>query len=71
LASYNATYGVFAALIILMLWVWGACLAFLYGAELDAVLDEGAAGQRGPLRAHEAVDREGDEQRDHQLADDP
>jgi membrane protein len=71
LASYNATYGVFAALIILMLWVWGACLAFLYGAELDAVLDERAAGQRGPLRAREAVDGEGDEQRDHQLADDP
>lgn len=39
-ARYNATYGAFAALVVLMLWVWAACLAFLYGAELDQVLHE-------------------------------
>lgn len=39
-ASYNATYGAFAAIVILMLWVWIACLSFLYGAELDAALRE-------------------------------
>lgn len=46
-ARYNATYGAFAALVILMLWIWAACLAFLYGAELDQVLEE----RRVPSRA--------------------
>ena len=38
-SRYNATYGAFAALIILMLWVWFTCIVFLYGAELDQVVD--------------------------------
>jgi membrane protein len=42
IATYNATYGAFAAGIVLLLWVWLASVAFLFGAELDAVLDEGA-----------------------------
>jgi membrane protein len=42
-SRYNVTYGAFAALIILMLWVWFAALSFLFGAELDAVIDERAA----------------------------
>ena len=57
LSRYNATYGAFAALVILMLWVWGGSLAFLFGAELDAELrareraappavDESDAGHR-------------------------
>jgi membrane protein len=41
-SRYNVTYGAFAALIILMLWVWFAALSFLFGAELDAVIDERA-----------------------------
>ena len=39
-ASYSATYGAFAALVILMLWIWFSCLAFLYGAALDVELSE-------------------------------
>jgi membrane protein len=38
-SHYNATYGAFAAIIILMLWLWFTCVVFLYGAELDAELD--------------------------------
>jgi membrane protein len=38
-SHYNATYGAFAAIIILMLWVWFTSVVFLYGAELDAELD--------------------------------
>jgi membrane protein len=45
IASYNATYGAFAAAIILMLWIWLAGSVLLIGAELDAVLDE-RAGRR-------------------------
>jgi membrane protein len=39
-ASYNTTYGAFAGGVILLLWIWLACIAFLLGAELDAVLSE-------------------------------
>lgn len=40
LSSYNATYGAFAALVILLLWIWLTSMAFLAGCELDAVLVE-------------------------------
>lgn len=40
LATYNATYGAFAALVILLLWIWLTSMAFLFGCELDAVLVE-------------------------------
>lgn len=49
IASYNATYGTFAAIVILMLWVWIASMAFLFGAELDAELDA-RHGPRPPGR---------------------
>jgi membrane protein len=39
-ASYNTTYGAFAGGVILLLWIWLACIAFLIGAELDAALAE-------------------------------
>jgi membrane protein len=39
-ASYNATYGTSAGLIILLLWFWLAGSAILYGAEIDAVIEE-------------------------------
>lgn len=37
-ASYQKTYGAFAAAIILLLWLWITNLAMLFGAELDAEL---------------------------------
>ena len=40
LSTYNATYGAFAALVILLLWIWLTSMAFLFGCELDAVLVE-------------------------------
>jgi membrane protein len=40
LASYNATYGALAGAIVLMLWLWQAGSILLFGAELDAVIDE-------------------------------
>ena len=40
LSTYNATYGAFAALVILLLWIWLTSMAFLAGCELDAVLVE-------------------------------
>lgn len=40
IATYNATYGAFAGAIILLLWIWLAAIAFLFGAELDAALAE-------------------------------
>jgi membrane protein len=43
ITDYNATYGAFAAVVILMIWVWIASTAFLFGAELVAELD----GRRG------------------------
>jgi membrane protein len=39
ITDYNATYGAFAAVVILMIWVWIGSTAFLFGAELDAELD--------------------------------
>lgn len=40
ISSYNATYGAFAALVILLLWIWLTSIAFLFGCEFDAVLVE-------------------------------
>jgi membrane protein len=39
-ATYNSTYGTFAAGVILLLWIWLASIAFLFGAELDAARAE-------------------------------
>ena len=57
ISSYNATYGAFAALVILLLWIWITSIAFLFGCEFDAVLaerdgvDPATAGSTPPARA--------------------
>jgi membrane protein len=38
-SSYSATYGAFAGAVILLVWLWVTNVAFLYGAELNAVVD--------------------------------
>ena len=38
--SYNKTYGTFATAVILLVWLWLTNVALLFGAELNATLDE-------------------------------
>jgi membrane protein len=39
LATYSATYGAFAAVVILLIWLWLTNTVLLFGAELNAVVD--------------------------------
>jgi membrane protein len=38
-SSYSATYGAFAAVVILLVWLWLTNIALLFGAELNAAID--------------------------------
>ena len=38
-SSYSATYGAFAAAVILLVWLWLTNVVLLLGAELNAVID--------------------------------
>ena len=38
-SSYSATYGAFAAVVILLVWLWLTNQVLLLGAELNAVID--------------------------------
>lgn len=48
-SSYGAAYGAFGAAIVLLLWIYIACNAFLFGAELDVTIARSRmAGRGGP-----------------------
>jgi membrane protein len=53
-ASYDATYGSLAGIIVFLLWLWITNLALLFGAELDAELERGRELQGG-IAAEETV----------------
>ena len=61
-SSYSATYGAFAAIVILLVWLWLANVVLLLGAELNAAIDvrrspELPRGYEGPsLPAKEPAD---------------
>jgi membrane protein len=52
-SSYSATYGAFAAVVILLIWLWLTNSVLLLGAELNAVVDQRRAnlppGYDGPV----------------------
>ncbi len=69
---FGATYGAFAGAVILLLWLWLSNIAFLFGAELNALLERERASARGgpppptpppspehPAQPREAVSRTG------------
>lgn len=53
--KYGATYGAFAGAVILLLWLYLSNIAFLFGAELNAVVD----ARRAPARARPQAERGG------------
>jgi membrane protein len=53
-ASYDATYGSLAGIIVFLLWLWITNLALLFGAELDAELERGRELRDG-IAAEETV----------------
>ena len=44
--NFDATYGAFSGVIVLLLWLWISALAILIGAEVDAVLERRPAQSR-------------------------
>jgi membrane protein len=47
-SSYSATYGAFAAVVILLVWLWLTNVVLLFGAELNAVIDVRRSPQLPP-----------------------
>src|SRR5690554_5484425 len=53
-ANYNKTYGSIGGIIVLLLWLWIANIALLFGAEFDAELERGRQLQGG-IEAEETL----------------
>lgn len=76
LASYNATYGALAGVIILLLWLWITNLVLVLGGELDAELERSRQLRAGlpaeeriqlPLRDSDGVDKKAEQREEHML----
>src|SRR5690554_3754727 len=53
-ANYNKTYGSIGGIIVLLLWLWIANIALLFGAEFDAEMER-ARELQGGIRAEETL----------------
>ena len=53
-ANYNKTYGSIGGIIVLLLWLWIANIALLFGAEFDAEMERGRQLQGG-IEAEETL----------------
>ncbi len=58
--TYGATYGAFAGAVILLLWLYISSVAFLFGAELNCVVDR-RAGRAGAAWSRQAHEPDGDQ----------
>jgi membrane protein len=47
-ATYAATYGAFATVVILLIWLWLTNIVLLFGAELNATVDLRRSPHRPP-----------------------
>jgi membrane protein len=73
LASYNATYGALAGVVILLLWLWITNIVLVLGGELDAELERSRQLQAGiaaeeqiqlPLRDTRQVEKKTEKERE-------
>ncbi len=56
-ASYSAVYGTFSAIVMLLIWLWLTNAALLYGAELNAVVDDRRGGPDSRVEIRRALRR--------------
>jgi membrane protein len=54
-SSYNKTYGVLAAVVVFLVWLWLSNLAVLFGAEFNAELERGRQLQAGMHEAEQTI----------------
>ena len=56
--SFEKTWGTLSAVVVTLLWLWLGGAALLFGAELDAVLDERARDEERPASVDTRAQRQ-------------